>query len=160
LFCCYGTAVPFCDDCGHIRLPDNPSSKHSSRRSILQHRHFARSTNVSFTQSSAILQIHFTPGNCLGRPGDLFDVVLELIGRCPEWPGESPLRSTQGPHHQLHRRPTTRQVVRESEPHGASPISAPYAVNHNVAPVMSASFGLCEASLGSAGNSFLNSLWG
>jgi subtilase family serine protease len=38
-------------------------------------------------------------------------------------------------------------------------LSAQYIVNHNVAPVMSTSFGLCEASLGSSGNGFLNSLW-
>jgi pseudomonalisin len=38
-------------------------------------------------------------------------------------------------------------------------LSAQYIVNHNVAAVMSTSFGLCEASLGSSGNGFLNSLW-
>jgi pseudomonalisin len=38
-------------------------------------------------------------------------------------------------------------------------LSAQYIVNHNVAPVMSMSFGLCEAFLGSSGNGFLNSLW-
>jgi pseudomonalisin len=38
-------------------------------------------------------------------------------------------------------------------------LSAQYIVNHNLAPVMSTSFGLCEASLESSGNSFLNSLW-
>jgi pseudomonalisin len=38
-------------------------------------------------------------------------------------------------------------------------LSAQYIVNHNLAPVMSMSFGLCEAWLGSSGNSFLNSLW-
>ncbi len=38
-------------------------------------------------------------------------------------------------------------------------LSAQYIVNHNLAPVISTSFGLCEARLGSAGNSFLNSLW-
>ena len=38
-------------------------------------------------------------------------------------------------------------------------LSAQYIVNHNLAPVMSTSFGLCEASLGSSGNKFLNSLW-
>ena len=38
-------------------------------------------------------------------------------------------------------------------------LSAQYIVNHNLAPVMSMSFGLCEAALGSSGNSFLNSLW-
>ena len=38
-------------------------------------------------------------------------------------------------------------------------LSSQYIVNHNVAPVMSVSFGLCEAALGSSGNSFFNSLW-
>jgi len=38
-------------------------------------------------------------------------------------------------------------------------LSAQYIVNHNVAPVMTTSFGLCEASLGSSGNAFINSLW-
>jgi pseudomonalisin len=38
-------------------------------------------------------------------------------------------------------------------------LSAQYIVNHNVAPVMSTSFGSCEQSLGASGNSFLNSLW-
>jgi len=38
-------------------------------------------------------------------------------------------------------------------------LSAQYIVNHNLAPVMSMSFGLCEAALGSSGNGFLNSLW-
>jgi pseudomonalisin len=38
-------------------------------------------------------------------------------------------------------------------------LSAQYIVNHNLAPVMSTSFGLCEAALGSSGNIFLNSLW-
>jgi len=37
-------------------------------------------------------------------------------------------------------------------------LSAQYIVNHNLAPVMSVSFGLCEASLGSSSNGFLNSL--
>ena len=38
-------------------------------------------------------------------------------------------------------------------------LSAQYIVNHNLAPVMSTSFGLCEAWLGSSGNKFLNNLW-
>ncbi len=38
-------------------------------------------------------------------------------------------------------------------------LSAQYAVNHNVAPVMSVSFGICEAALGSSGNRFIHSLW-
>lgn len=38
-------------------------------------------------------------------------------------------------------------------------LSAQYIVDNNLAPVMSTSFGLCEAWLGSAGNTFLNNLW-
>jgi len=38
-------------------------------------------------------------------------------------------------------------------------LSAQYIVNRNLAPVMSTSFGLCEAWLGSSGNSFFHSLW-
>jgi hypothetical protein len=38
-------------------------------------------------------------------------------------------------------------------------LSAQYAVNHNVAAVVSLSYGLCEAALGSAGNAFWNSTW-
>jgi subtilase family serine protease len=38
-------------------------------------------------------------------------------------------------------------------------LSAQYIVSHNLAPVMSMSFSLCEAALGSSGNSFINSLW-
>jgi pseudomonalisin len=38
-------------------------------------------------------------------------------------------------------------------------LSAQYIANHNLSPVMSMSFGLCEAALGSSGNSFINSLW-
>jgi pseudomonalisin len=38
-------------------------------------------------------------------------------------------------------------------------LSAQYIVTHNVAPVMSMSFGLCEAQLGSSGNAFISGLW-
>ena len=38
-------------------------------------------------------------------------------------------------------------------------LSAQYAVNHNLAPVISVSYGLCEVDLGASANSFLNSLW-
>ena len=38
-------------------------------------------------------------------------------------------------------------------------LSATYIVNNNLAPVMSTSFGLCEASLTATGNSFWNALW-
>jgi len=38
-------------------------------------------------------------------------------------------------------------------------LSAQYIVNHNLAPILTMSFGLCEAALGPSGNSFINSLW-
>jgi subtilase family serine protease len=38
-------------------------------------------------------------------------------------------------------------------------LSSQYVVNHNLAAVMSVSFGLCEAALGTSGNNFINSLW-
>jgi len=38
-------------------------------------------------------------------------------------------------------------------------LSAQYIVNSNLAPVMSTSFGACEADMGSAGNAFYNNLW-
>jgi pseudomonalisin len=38
-------------------------------------------------------------------------------------------------------------------------LAAEYAVNQNLAPVLSVSFGSCEAALGAAGNQFLNALW-
>jgi hypothetical protein len=38
-------------------------------------------------------------------------------------------------------------------------LSALYIVENNLAPVMSESFGICEAQLGSSGNAFYNALW-
>jgi len=38
-------------------------------------------------------------------------------------------------------------------------LSAQYAVNHNVAPIITLSYGLCESDLGAAGNAFWNSTW-
>jgi len=38
-------------------------------------------------------------------------------------------------------------------------LSAQYIVDNNVAPIMSTSFGACEAALGAAGNAFLANLW-
>jgi subtilase family serine protease len=38
-------------------------------------------------------------------------------------------------------------------------LSAQYAVNHNVAPIISLSYGLCEAAMGSGGNAFWNNTW-
>jgi len=38
-------------------------------------------------------------------------------------------------------------------------LSAQYAVNHNLAPIVSVSYGLCESRLGTAGQKFYNNLW-
>ncbi|HEY7391995.1 MAG TPA: protease pro-enzyme activation domain-containing protein, partial [Bryobacteraceae bacterium] len=38
-------------------------------------------------------------------------------------------------------------------------LAAAYAVNQNLAPVLSVSFGSCEAAMGAAGNQFFNALW-
>ena len=38
-------------------------------------------------------------------------------------------------------------------------LAAQYAVNHNVAPVITLSYGSCEAYMGSAGTAFYNALW-
>jgi len=38
-------------------------------------------------------------------------------------------------------------------------LSSEYIVNHNLAPVLSSSFGQCEAVIGTSGNQLLNSLW-
>ena len=50
-------------------------------------------------------------------------------------------------------------VSKSTNASDGSYLSAQYIVNHNLAPVMSMSFGICEAALGSSGNSFINSLW-
>ncbi len=38
-------------------------------------------------------------------------------------------------------------------------LSAQYAVSHNLAPIVSVSYGLCESKLGTSGQKFWNSLW-
>jgi hypothetical protein len=38
-------------------------------------------------------------------------------------------------------------------------LSAQYAVDNNLAPVLSESYGICEAALGTAGNQFYNAVW-
>jgi len=50
-------------------------------------------------------------------------------------------------------------VSKSTNSSDGSYLSAQYIVNHNVAPVMSMSFSLCEAALGSSGNNFINGLW-
>ncbi|MFZ0320899.1 MAG: S53 family peptidase [Candidatus Sulfotelmatobacter sp.] len=50
-------------------------------------------------------------------------------------------------------------VSKSTNSSDGSYLSAQYIVTHNLAPVMSMSFGLCESALGSSGNSFINSLW-
>jgi pseudomonalisin len=50
-------------------------------------------------------------------------------------------------------------VVSQSGATDGVALSAQYIVDHNVAPVMSTSFGLCESTMSAAGNAFYNSLW-
>ncbi len=50
-------------------------------------------------------------------------------------------------------------VSKSTNSSDGSYLSAQYIVSHNLAPVMSMSFGLCESSLGSSGNKFISSLW-
>ena len=38
-------------------------------------------------------------------------------------------------------------------------LAAQYIVDHNLAPIVSESYGICEAALGTAGNQFFNQLW-
>ena len=38
-------------------------------------------------------------------------------------------------------------------------LSAQYIVDHNLAPIVSESYGICEAALGTAGNQFFNQMW-
>jgi pseudomonalisin len=50
-------------------------------------------------------------------------------------------------------------VSKSTSASDGSYLSAQYIVSHNLAPVMSMSFGLCEAALGTSGNAFFSSLW-
>jgi pseudomonalisin len=57
------------------------------------------------------------------------------------------------------RNATIRFVTSQSTSTDGITLSAQYAVGHNVAPIVSLSYGLCEAALGSGGNAFWNSTW-
>lgn len=50
-------------------------------------------------------------------------------------------------------------VAASSEVSDGIELAALYIVNHDLAPVMDVSYGLCEPELTSAGNQFMNSLW-
>ena len=54
---------------------------------------------------------------------------------------------------------TVKFVVSKSGTSDGVALSAQYAVNNDLAPVISTSFGLCEAILGASGTSFYTSLW-
>ncbi|HEV2689685.1 MAG TPA: S53 family peptidase, partial [Bryobacteraceae bacterium] len=54
---------------------------------------------------------------------------------------------------------TVKFVTSQSTATDGINLSAQYAVNHHVAPIISLSYGLCEAAYGPAGNAFWNSLW-
>ena len=56
---------------------------------------------------------------------------------------------------------TIELVVSEStESTFGADLSAVYIVDNNLAPILSASYGSCEAALGDGGNAFYNALWG
>ncbi len=50
-------------------------------------------------------------------------------------------------------------VSEDTESTLGADLSAVYIIDNNLAPVMSASYGVCEAFLGDGGNAFYNSLW-
>ena len=50
-------------------------------------------------------------------------------------------------------------VSQDTETSAGVDLSALYIIENTVAPVMSVSYGACEAALGTAGNAFYNSLW-
>ncbi|MBV9481270.1 MAG: Ig-like domain repeat protein [Acidobacteria bacterium] len=50
-------------------------------------------------------------------------------------------------------------VSEDTETTAGIDLSAVYIVDNNLAPVMSESFGMCEAALGTSGNLFINMLW-
>ena len=54
---------------------------------------------------------------------------------------------------------TIKFVVSQSNFTDGVDVSAAYIVDHNVAPVMSTSYGACEQNLGAVGTAFYNSLW-
>jgi hypothetical protein len=50
-------------------------------------------------------------------------------------------------------------IAASSEVTGGTHLSALYIVDHNVAPVLSESYGVCETSLGTINNQYYNALW-
>jgi hypothetical protein len=50
-------------------------------------------------------------------------------------------------------------VSEDTEATWGADLSAVYIIDNNLAPILSASFGICEASLGVGGNAFYSSLW-
>lgn len=54
---------------------------------------------------------------------------------------------------------TIKFVISQTAATDGVDLSAQFIVNNNVANIMSTSFGLCEQSLGAAGNNFWNTLW-
>jgi subtilase family serine protease len=51
-------------------------------------------------------------------------------------------------------------VSEDTESTYGADLSAVYIVDNNLAPILSASYGVCEAALGVGGNAFYNALWG
>lgn len=74
--------------------------------------------------------------------GDLIESSLDV-----EWAGA------------IAKSATVKFVTSKSGASDGIALSAQYAVGHNLAPIVSLSYGACEAAEGSGGNAFWNSLW-
>lgn len=74
--------------------------------------------------------------------GDQFESSLDV-----EWAGAAAKNAT------------VKFVTSASGSSDGISLSAQYAVTHNVAPIVTVSYGLCEAATGASGNAFWNNLW-
>jgi len=81
-------------------------------------------------------------GDDPGQTGDMPEAMLDVT-----WSGAVAPKAT------------ILLVVSQSNFSDGVDVSASYIVDHNVAPVMSTSFGQCESTLGSIGNAFYYALW-
>jgi hypothetical protein len=81
-------------------------------------------------------------GDDPGQTGDMPEAMLDVT-----WSGAVAPKAT------------ILLVVSQSNFSDGVDVSASYIVDHNLAPVMSTSFGQCESTLGSIGNAFYYALW-
>ena len=101
---------------------------------------FHSTTGLPANVPTIILNGSANPGVIAG--GEQTEATLDV-----EWAGA------------LARKAAVKVVVSPSGASDGVTLSARYIVNHNLAPVMSTSFGSCEAANGAAGTQFWNSLW-